>query len=281
MHQRTDVVYVYDGTFEGLLCAVFACYEFKETPADIRSSDAAQMTLYPIKTIETDLKTAERMRDGLLRKCGREAYGLAAYAFYTCLDQKELLIYRFVRIAMAHGPKALQMLTDDTVLTLQNAVRALKREAHQYQGFVRFSIHGNVMAAVIEPKNEVLSLIAPHFCDRFANEAFMIYDKTHGQMLLYRAGRRAIISVDRYDPPEADESEENVRSLWKLFYETVAIRARTNPKCRMSHMQKRYWKHLPEMDGRTIRRKQPGSEEHTPLPVAERAARTGRDITCK
>jgi probable DNA metabolism protein len=129
------------------------------------------------------------MRDGLLLSAAvkRTAW---PHTLFTPDSIKGVLIYRFVRIAMAHGPKALQMLTDDTVLTLQNAVRALKREAHQYQGFVRFSIHGNVMAAVIEPKNEVLSLIAPHFCDRFANEAFMIYDKTHGQMLLYRAAGR-------------------------------------------------------------------------------------------
>jgi probable DNA metabolism protein len=204
--------------------------------------------------------------NGLSRRCGSEACDLIAYAFYASVGQKELLIYRFICIAMAHGPETLQMLTDDTVLTLQNAVRALKREAHQYQGFVRFAIYGNVMAAVIEPKNEVLPLIAPHFCDRFANESFMIYDKTHGQMLLYRQGMHAIVPVDRYEPPEPDEAEENVQSLWKLFYETTAIRERTNPKCRISHMQKRYWKHLTEMDGRTPRHETTDAETHTPLP---------------
>jgi hypothetical protein len=45
MHQRADVVYVYDGTFEGLLCSVLACYEYREAPAGIQPSDAAQMTL--------------------------------------------------------------------------------------------------------------------------------------------------------------------------------------------------------------------------------------------
>ena len=30
-------------------------------------------------------------------------------------------------------------------------------------------------------------------------------------------------------------------------YQTIAIPARHNPKCRMSHMPKRYWDNLPEM----------------------------------
>ncbi len=268
MHQRADIAYVYDGTFDGLLCAIFASYEYREMPAAIEAADAGQMTLYPVKTIPADMEKAARVRRGILNKCGRAVYDLTQNGFYTCADEKELLICRFVHTAMAHGPKTHSMLTDDTVLTLQNAVRALEREVQQYRGFVRFSIHGNVMIAVIEPKNDVLALLAPHFCDRYANESFMIYDKTHGKMLLYQAGRHAILPVEHYEPPQADEEEQNARALWQLFYETIAIADRANPKCRMSHMQKRYWKHLTEMRGRTpFRYKAQKTEAGALLPI--------------
>ena len=50
-----------------------------------------------------------------------------------------------------------------------------------------------------------------------------------------------------FEQPDADADELRFRSLWKLFYDTVSIDERTNSKCRMTHMQKRYWKHMTEM----------------------------------
>ena len=40
-------------------------------------------------------------------------------------------------------------------------------------------------------------------------------------------------------PP--DEAEARYRLLWKRFYDTIAIRERENPRCRMTNMPKRYW----------------------------------------
>ena len=105
------------------------------------------------------------------------------------------------------------------------------------------------MTAVIEPKNFVLPLIAPHFCDRYPNETFFIYDESHGAALVSAPGKHAIIPVDGYERPEAGEEERKFRALWKLFYDTIAIEGRYNPKCRMTHMQKRYWKHMTELNG--------------------------------
>ena len=46
------------------------------------------------------------------------------------------------------------------------------------------------------------------------------------------------------------ENEEKYRALWRRFYDTIAVEGRENPKCRMTHMPKRYWAHLTEMQGR-------------------------------
>ncbi len=46
-------------------------------------------------------------------------------------------------------------------------------------------------------------------------------------------------------PPTADELQ--TRRLWRRFYKTIAIEARTNPRCQMSNMPKRYWNLLTEM----------------------------------
>ncbi|MEG2653524.1 MAG: DUF4130 domain-containing protein, partial [Ruthenibacterium sp.] len=37
------------------------------------------------------------------------------------------------------------------------------------------------------------------------------------------------------------------RALWQRFYQTISIAARENPKCRMTHMPKRYWENMLEV----------------------------------
>ena len=57
-----------------------------------------------------------------------------------------------------------------------------------------------------------------------------------------------IIPLYGFEQPQAGDEELYFRALWKHFYDTVAIEARYNPRCRMNFMPKRYWNQLPEMD---------------------------------
>ena len=43
-----------------------------------------------------------------------------------------------------------------------------------------------------------------------------------------------------------DQAELDYRRLWRRFYDTIAIEERRNPKCRMTHMPKRYWNTMTE-----------------------------------
>ena len=44
----------------------------------------------------------------------------------------------------------------------------------------------------------------------------------------------------------AGAEELQYRRMWRKFYDTIAIAGRENPKCRMSHMPKRYWDNMTE-----------------------------------
>ncbi|MEG0804709.1 MAG: DUF4130 domain-containing protein, partial [Pygmaiobacter sp.] len=97
------------------------------------------------------------------------------------------------------------------------------------------------MTAVIEPKNFVLPLLREHFCARYRNETFLIYDKTHGVALVYAKGESRIFDLTSLDLPPPSAEELNIQSLYRRFFKTIAIESRTNPRCQMSHMPKRYW----------------------------------------
>lgn len=251
MNHRSNPVYRYDGSFDGLLCCVFESYEQKEIPADVIAPDTPQAMLFPVKDIPTDMEKANRVLTSIPKKIGSAALDFVRHAFLTCLAHKELYILLFLRKGYRCGPAVMSMLTDDTVNALWKAVRHLNKESDLLRGFLRFSLFNNILVAEMEPKNYVLPLLLRHFCARYPEEHFLIYDRTHGMALVYRPYQSAVIPIGDLELPEPDAEEQSFRELWRLFYDTIEVQGRHNPRCRMSHMPKRYWKYMTEFGGAT------------------------------
>lgn len=246
MFNQSNLIYSYDGSFDGLLCCVFESYDKKEIPLDILPPNTSQTLLFATKRITTDAQKANRVSRSIPEKMDLDTLDFVRHAFLTCFPQKELYILLFLRLGYRYGPAVMNMLTNDVVNTLVKVVKHLSNESHLLKGFVRFSILNNVLVAEIEPKNYVLPLLTQHFCARFPEERFLIYDKTHTMALVYQPYQSAIIPIEELELPEADEEEQAFRELWQIFYNTIEIQGRHNPKCRMSHMPKRYWKYMTE-----------------------------------
>lgn len=246
MCNQSDVIYSYDGSFDGLLCCVFESYDKKEIPVDIVLPGLSHTLLFETKKIITDVAKGKRVLTSIPAKIGASALDFIRHAFLTCLPQKELYILMFLRLGYHHGPKVMNMLTNDVINILSKAITHLNKESHLLKGFIRFSILNNVLVGEIAPKNYVLPLLTHHFCQRYPEESFLIYDKTHHMALVYRPHQSAVIPIDELELPEADEEEQAFRKLWRIFYDTIAIQGRYNPKCRQSQMPKRYWKYMTE-----------------------------------
>ena len=244
----TDMVYYYDGSFDGLLCCIFDSYANKEVLTAIYCDEDAMPTLFASRSIQTDRAHADRVLRKII-KLSPYAAELLQKGFLTCLPDKELHLYRMVVKLLKEGPSFLHKISDETVHPVFAAIRHLNGEAHLLKGFVRFSELGGVLGSEIEPKNRVLPLLRSHFCARYRNEAFFIYDRTHKEALFYAAGRAVIRPLDDFRMAPPDESEAHYRLLWKRFYDTIAIKERYNPKCRMTQMPKRYWNTMTEFQG--------------------------------
>jgi len=246
MSYRSDLAYIYDGSFDGLLCCVYESYYKRELPSLIFSHSELQETLFPVKEIETDIINAQKVEDSIKSSISSEALRLVRLCYYSCEDNRELVILNFLRLGYKIGPKVTSMLADDTVCAITDIARSVSREGHFYKEFLRFSDYNGALVAIIEPKNFVLPLVMYHYCDRFPSEQFLIYDETNKHALVYQNFDRAIIPLDHLEVPKACEKEEKYRALWKQFYNTIAIEGRINPKLRRNNMPKRYWKHLTE-----------------------------------
>lgn len=246
--KRSDFLYVYDGGIDGFLCCVFECIARRQIPADIQSTEAEQPSFLTRMFIDADPQKAERVRLSIPKRMGRDAYLLLEDIFLSCMAEKEMALLEFLLLGYDEGRRVMDMLSHPSVAPLHKARRHLYGEAHLLTGFVRFSDYGGVLAAVITPKNFILPYLVSHFVSRYPRENFMIYDKTHTAALLYQDGRSEIVRLDSVAFPEPPGEELAYRGLWKNFYDTVAIEARINPKCRMTHMPKRYWENMLEVE---------------------------------
>ena len=243
----TQISCQYDGSYSGFLSCVFDCWVNREEPVEFRTTEDMCCSLYPLRAVATDQAHAMRVYRSFA-KFGAEGQRLAVRTFLTCLPDKELWLWRFLRLAYDQGPAIGRNLTDPVVDKVRKAVWHLEHEAHQYKGFTRFSELDGVLAGEIEPKNRVLPLLRPHFCSRYPQENFVLHDRTHSEALFHRPGPGGcvILPVEDFSLGPAGAEELQYRRLWRAFYDTIAIEGRYNPRCRMTHMPKRYWAMMTE-----------------------------------
>ena len=121
-------------------------------------------------------------------------------------------------------------------------------EANRFRELLRFSVLKNdILYSEIEPDNNILELLGPHYSDRYKNDPFIIHDVKRSRALIAAGGRWYISEFTKENLPEYHEDESSFRSLWKNYFETIAIKERTNQRCQKNFMPVRYWKHLTEM----------------------------------
>ncbi|MBN1891617.1 MAG: TIGR03915 family putative DNA repair protein [Clostridiales bacterium] len=248
MGKETNLVYVYDGTLEGFLCCVYESFARRQVPTEIHPRYGQTMLFEQTEWINTNIGHSDKVYASLAEKICLEAQDFVRHSFLVRRPDKEILMYRFIRMGYRLGRRVFDHLTDETVDALTKAVRNLHREAHLLKGFARFTDYNGVMVACISPKNIVLPLLSEHFADRFPDEVFMIYDKTHQMAVVHKPEGTLITSMRELSLPPIEDAENAYRTLWQCFYRTIAIEARENPKCRMNMMPRRFWHNMTEFD---------------------------------
>ncbi len=59
MPDRSNLVYRYDGTYQGFLCCVAQCFADKGLPQAVQRWEEPQATLFPLQGVDTDLDLFE------------------------------------------------------------------------------------------------------------------------------------------------------------------------------------------------------------------------------
>ena len=117
--------------------------------------------------------------------------------------------------------------------------RKIGKEIERLKGFLRFKeTAAGVYYAACAPDNDILPLLSPHFIRRL-QLPFILHDISRGYALCYNGVSTIKIKAENAEIP-LSEREEKISALWKQYFHTVAIRARTNAKLQDTLMPRRY-----------------------------------------
>ncbi len=281
-----DVAYLYDGSLEGLLSAIFYAFENKVTPSDVvREWEYVPRLAQDQVIIATDISKAKRVKDMLCRRCGYEAYrcvtkvslsgdleaGTYAYRYVchlvdrirssdctSCKRHKSCprkgasnrsRCYTFKRFA------AMGDITDPLVSPIFSIARSVDAECEKIRQFARFehlsSESFDLWFSRINPKHSVVPLVMGHFVERFNVQPFIIFDENRDLAGVYNGNGWFMTSVTEESISKNLESlsaeERLMQYAWKTFYDTLSIDSRYNPELRRNFMPKRFWKNLTEL----------------------------------
>ena len=240
--------YIYDGSFDGLLTAIFYAYK---ADACITSQIHYQpnLLLEPIVIPLEDDKAA-RVATSIQTKLSHAIFQTIYHLYLSTSPSCEQLILDYLRLCYRYGPSINLAKNHDTIIAVDTLVRKVTLESHRLTGLIRFKeIAPMCFYARITPDHHILPLIAKHFVKRFSDQAFIIHDTVRQVALVYNKeeGCLQVLSPEENDLLLSYTPTDGFEELFKIFYNSTTIKARHNPSLQKRYMPTRYWKNLVEL----------------------------------
>lgn len=248
-------ILVCEDSMEGIFTAVYDGW--KECTGDrkvlVQTSFPLSMELFAsYREIDTDRAKAGKVMRTILMKLGSEAYEQICLAAVGADPDRGTAIYYVLRRALGRGrceSRVMEALADPYVARVAKLALRVKREYHHYFGFVRFrEISGMFLLAQIQPENDILPLLAPHFSNRFPNENWVIYDERRQKALCHGKGQECVIRKDVHiqSPGNVLGERGEYEELWQAFCHSVSIEARQNETLQKQMLPLRFRNNMPE-----------------------------------
>ncbi len=251
--------YVFDGSFYGLLTAVFESYERRHKSVQLFCSAHFEPQIFAEHLeVYTDASKAKRVWTGLKKKISQTHQK----HFYSAFLAEQTAIFQQL-FDYAHyifdNPKGYDVnYGNEAVLGIAQMSQKVHREKHRMEAFIRFKKGNNgLFFALVNPDYNVLPLIIKHFKNRYADQPWIIYDEKRKYGIHYDLHGIQEVTMDFKTENTLvaaaditlDEKEELYTTLWKDYFKSTNIVERKNMKLHIQHVPKRYWRYLTEKEG--------------------------------
>ena len=252
-------VYTFDGTIDGLLTAVFETFALHNEPEQLlKTGDALPLFCEHTYHVTTDDEKARRVWVGLEKRLSREAMKLISVSWLSELPELPTPLFRYICKVFRQGDIS-RNFADPDVLAVTNIARRVLHEQLRMKQFIRFQkAKDGTYLAVVSPDHDVLPLITDHFCDRFNDQPWLIYDARRHYGFYYD-GKTVIritfedeasvpfnLANGKLDEEVISGDDQLLQNLWRTYFKAICIKERMNPRKQLQDMPRRYWKYMTE-----------------------------------
>lgn len=240
--------FLFDGTFEGMLTAVFQIYAQKETDAVLENACLpGSETLFETVRVETDDEQFRRVFRALREKISPAFLQDVYFAYLSEVPGSADAALQYIRLGLQEGARLRNALQVPVVREIRELRRKVGDEAHRFKGLLRFHAAKNgVFVADFEPDYNVITLLANHFAARLKNEYFIIRDLRRGIAVVYDKKEWVLVPLGR-DIAPADAADDAFARLWQMYFREIAVPGRENRRQQLQYMPRRYHKYLTEL----------------------------------
>lgn len=248
--KESNIVFIYDGTIEGIFTIVYKCMVDKIIPLDI-VKDKVKLNLFDdYVVINTDLDISNKIFNSIPKRMGDITLYNVYNAFLSNKNDKEINIVKYLINGYKYGKNISRMKTIDSVINIEKYSQMVRREAHKLKGFIRFEEVDGILYSIISPEHDVLEILIPHFKNRLKNEMWIIEDVKRKKAIFYNKKDYKVIDTTNMNLNRflKDGNDKEYKDLWKSFIKSITIKERKNLRCQMNFMPKRYWKYMTEME---------------------------------
>ena len=256
----TKRIYLCDNSMDGIFTAIYQAWSSRLGHANIKIEEKSEGSKYSnielfaeYVVADTDPELAYKVARSIREKISTEVYEMVCRTALSDYTGKADLIYRFLILGFAVGARITEHLSNEVVNTMFRVNKNVGNEVHHLLGFIRFAEQENgLLTSIIHPKNNVLSLVMPHFADRLPRERFLIYDANRKLAALHAPDTQWIIAevpaIDQDKVREVSAYEDQYRDLWITFFEHIAIKDRENFKLQRNNLPLRFREDMVEFN---------------------------------
>ena len=254
------MLFLYDGTFEGLLTALAEALVQAPADAEFASAALAQPSLWQ-RSFRVDPSPARA--EAFFRRVREEISPGAAGRLASCWAAEkpriEPILLEYVRLGLQHGAAVDRLHTSAAVRQVALTAARVGGEIHRLHGLLRFRhLADGSFYGPIAPDANIAPAVAWHFRQRLAAEKWVIHDTRRGLGVFWDRQRLEVLDIagapggtSGSDPAlettgMLHEDETLYQDLWRTYYRTVAIPERRNLELQRRCMPRRYWPFLVE-----------------------------------
>lgn len=239
-------IYVYDGSFYGVMTCVYDAHKEKMPDAIYCESEFQQTIIDTYHIIKTDQKKAIQVMKGI-RENYNEKILNDIYIVQLANDyERGNVIHEYLKVLFKTSLQKMDDYSNSSIRAFEKLRKKVLREKHLFLGIVRFKeLENGIYYSKINPTHDILSIISEHFAKRLSNQMWVIYDEKRKKASFYNKDSWHINALEENELALSTQ-EKNVQKLWRMYFDKIAIKERKNLRQQSQMLPKKYWKNLIE-----------------------------------